>query len=32
MEVHQKLHLQEMEHQLKMRELELQLERIKQGT
>jgi hypothetical protein len=31
-EVHQKLHVQEMEHQLKMRELELQLERIKQGT
>ena len=32
MEVHQKLHLQEMEHQRKMRELELELERIKQGT
>ena len=32
MEVHQKLHLEEMEHQRKMRELELELERIKQGT
>jgi len=31
MEVHQKLHLEEMEHQRKMRELELDLERIKQG-
>ena len=31
-EVHQKLHLEEMEHQRKMRELELELERIKQGT
>jgi hypothetical protein len=31
MEVHQKLHLDEMEHQRKMRELELELERIKQG-
>jgi hypothetical protein len=31
-EVHQKLHVQEMEHQRKMRELELELERIKQGT
>jgi len=31
-EVHQKLHLEEMEHQRKMRELELRLERIKQGT
>ncbi len=31
-EVHQKLHGQEMEHQRRMRELELQLERIKQGT
>lgn len=31
-EVHQKLHLQEMEHQRKMRELELELERIKQGA
>ena len=32
LEVHQKLHLEEMEHQRKMRELELELERIKQGT
>ncbi len=32
MEVHQKLHLEEMEHLRKMRELELELERIKQGT
>jgi hypothetical protein len=31
MEVHQKLHLEEMEHQRRMRELELDLERIKQG-
>jgi hypothetical protein len=31
MEVHRKLHLDEMEHQRKMRELELELERIKQG-
>ncbi len=31
-DVHQKLHLEEMEHQRKMRELELELERIKQGT
>jgi hypothetical protein len=31
MEVHQKLHLEEMEHQRKMRELELDLERIKLG-
>jgi hypothetical protein len=31
-EVHQKLHGQEMEHQRKMRELELELERIKQGS
>ena len=31
-EVHQKLHGQEMEHQRKMRELELELERIKQRT
>jgi hypothetical protein len=31
LEVHQKLHLEEMEHQRKMRELELDLERIKQG-
>jgi hypothetical protein len=28
---HQKLHRAEMEHQQKMRELELQLQRIKQG-
>ena len=32
LDVHQKLHGQEMEHQRKMRELELELERIKQGT
>ena len=32
MEVHQKLHLQEMEHQRKMQELDLKLQRIKQGT
>jgi len=31
MEVHQKLYLEEMEHQRKMRELDLELERIKQG-
>jgi hypothetical protein len=31
-DVHQKLHAQEMEHQRKMRELELELERIKQGA
>ena len=30
MEIHQKLYAQEMEHQRKMRELELELERIKQ--
>jgi len=30
--VHQKLYAKEMEHQRKMRELELELERIKQGT
>ena len=28
---HQKLHLEEMEHQQKMRELEMRLQRIKQG-
>jgi len=32
MEFHQKLHFEEMEHQRKMRELELTLERMKQGT
>lgn len=32
MDVHQKLHVQEMEHQRKMRELELELARIKQGS
>ena len=32
LDVHQKLHLEEMEHQRKMRELELELQRIKQGT
>jgi hypothetical protein len=31
LEVHQKLHMEEMEHQRKMRELELDLERITQG-
>jgi len=31
-EVHQKLYLGEMEHQRKMRELELELARITQGT
>jgi hypothetical protein len=30
MEVHQKLHREEMDHQREMRELELDLERIKQ--
>jgi len=30
MEVQQKLHLEEMDHQRRMRELELELERIKQ--
>jgi hypothetical protein len=32
LDVHQKLHALEMEHQQKMRELELKLERIKQGN
>ena len=31
-DIHQRLHVQEMENQRKMRELELELERIKQGT
>ena len=31
MEVHQRLHMEEMDHQRKMRELELDLERVKQG-
>lgn len=31
MEVHQRLYLEEMEHQRKMKELELELERVKQG-
>ena len=31
-DVHQKLHAAEMEHQRRMRELELELERIKQGS
>jgi len=31
-DVHQKLYATEMEHQRKMRELELELQRIKQGT
>jgi hypothetical protein len=32
LEYHQKLHLAEVEHQQKMRELELELERIEQRT
>jgi len=32
MEVHQRLRLQEMEHQQKMRELDQELERVKQGS
>ena len=31
MEVHQRLHLEEMEHQQKMRELDRELEQVKQG-
>ena len=31
MEVHQKLHIEQMEHQRRLRELDLELERIKQG-
>jgi hypothetical protein len=31
-DVHQKLHAKEMEHQQKMRELELELQRIEQGA
>ena len=31
-EVHQKLQMKEMEHQRKMQELDLELERIKQGA
>jgi predicted Holliday junction resolvase-like endonuclease len=31
-EVHQKLHAQEMEHQRKMKELDLELQRINQGN
>ena len=31
-DVHQKLHVQGVEHQRKMRELDLKLQRIKQGT
>jgi hypothetical protein len=31
MDVHQRLHLEEMEHQRKMRELDIELERLKQG-
>jgi hypothetical protein len=31
MEVHQRLHLEEMEHQQKMRELGRELEQVKQG-
>jgi len=30
-EVHQRLHLEQLEHQRKMKELELELERVKQG-
>ncbi len=32
MEVHQRLHLEEMEHQRKMQELTLELQRVKQGS
>ena len=32
LEVHEKLHMDELEHQRKMRELESELQRIKQGT
>jgi len=31
MDVHQRLHQEELEHQRKMRELELELERVKSG-
>jgi len=31
-EVHEKLHVQEMEHQSKMQELDSKLQRIKQGS
>ena len=31
LEVHEKLHMDELEHQRKMRELESELQRIKQG-
>ena len=31
-DVHQKLHAKEMEHQRKLRELDLELERIRQGS
>jgi hypothetical protein len=31
-DVHQKLHVQEMEHQRRMKELDLELQRIKQGN
>ena len=31
MEVQQKLHLEQLEHQRKMQELEIELERVKQG-
>lgn len=30
-EVHQRLHLEQLEHQRKMKELELELDRVKQG-
>lgn len=32
LEVQQRLHLEQLEHQRKMKELELELERIKQGN
>jgi hypothetical protein len=32
LEVHEKLHMDELEHQRKMQELESELQRIKQGT
>lgn len=31
-EVHRKLYQEQMEHQLKMKELELELERVRQGS
>lgn len=31
LDVHQRLHMEEMEHQRRMRELEIELERVKRG-